>query len=116
MPKYRVLCRTLMGLTTAWCVVSVFLMVFQCTPIPAFWDKSLLLQPGASCHPDIYGPAAAIGNIATDFILLLLPLPIILHLNLQPRQKWMIFGMFLTQFDNGLVGMPATNGNTKRNL
>lgn len=93
-PKYRLFCRVIMGFTTAWCIVSIFLMVFQCMPIPAFWDKSILSQPGTSCHPEIYGPVAAIGNIVTDFILLLIPVPVIVHLNLQPGQKWLVFGMW----------------------
>lgn len=116
LPKYRVFCRAIMGLTTAWCIVSVFLMVFQCNPIPAFWDKTILFQPGASCHPEIYGPAATIGNIVTDFILLLLPIPVILRLKLHPGQKWLISGTYLPSSAQGPLLCRLLTQIPKRNL
>ncbi|KAK2028654.1 hypothetical protein LX32DRAFT_719928 [Colletotrichum zoysiae] len=79
----------------AWSVTQVPLMIFTCTPIAKFWDTSL---PGTCLprDPSLYANAA--GNIVTDILVLVLPLPIISSLKLRPGQKYVLLGIFCLGF------------------
>ncbi|KAH7394663.1 hypothetical protein BKA66DRAFT_598731 [Pyrenochaeta sp. MPI-SDFR-AT-0127] len=61
---------------TCWGLSQVLMFVFTCQPISAFWDRTT--TPDVRCIPNTpswYINAA--GNIATDIIIFVLPLPII---------------------------------------
>ncbi|KAI9673626.1 MAG: hypothetical protein M1817_002263 [Caeruleum heppii] len=75
-------------------VSTTLVDIFNCTPIKASWDKTL---PNARCvdPPTLYMATAGI-NVATDIIILLIPLPLIWHLRIHNRQKaalTLIFGV-----------------------
>ncbi|KAH7008820.1 hypothetical protein EDB80DRAFT_717523 [Ilyonectria destructans] len=78
-----------------WSLSQIFLQAFTCTPVKAFWDKTV----SGSCipsNPTWYINAA--GNIVTDVLILILPLPIILKLKLGRRQKYILMSILCLGF------------------
>lgn len=78
-----------------WSVSQIFVGIFICWPIRGFWDKTI----DAECipnQPQWYINAA--GNIISDLIVLLLPLPVIKSLRLPRAQKFILAGIFSLGF------------------
>ncbi|KAH8669517.1 hypothetical protein BGZ60DRAFT_538235 [Tricladium varicosporioides] len=66
--------------------------IFQCTPIPYFWNRTI---KGGHCIDSAafwYGHAA--WNTAVDILILILPIPVIRSLQMGNRQKWAVAGVF----------------------
>ena len=81
------------AIVVSWSVSQVFVQIFICTPVSAFWEG------GGKCIPNIpqwYINAG--GNILTDIMILLLPLPIIWQLKLVKGQKFILVGIFCLGF------------------
>ncbi|KAJ5819101.1 hypothetical protein N7474_004692 [Penicillium riverlandense] len=57
-----------------WTFVSLFVGIFQCSPIQRYWNK---LIPGHCIDGLLYFRAIAGTNLVTDFYVLVLPLPIL---------------------------------------
>jgi hypothetical protein len=80
-----------------YCFVAWGTVIFLCLPIPAFWDADLRKLPTTKCY-DIRA-FTKIGlmntgiNIASDVILATLPIPIILKLQINRRQKVALIGV-----------------------
>jgi hypothetical protein len=70
-----------------------FSLLFACKPIAASWDP--LLLPTAICinRGGIYIAQAVIG-IVTDVLLLALPIPTVLKLQMPNKQKFGLVGIF----------------------
>jgi hypothetical protein len=73
----------------AWIIVTGFAFtiatVFQCTPIAAFWDKTI---PGARCFKnEPWWISYATVQITTDFMLLAMPFRQILNLSMGRAEK-----------------------------
>ncbi|KAK8012084.1 short chain dehydrogenase/reductase [Apiospora arundinis] len=78
-----------------WTLSQLCLHIFQCHPISGFWQPG----PGAKCLPRLPGwYSNAAGNIVTDVLILLLPLPMIRALNLPRAQKLGLIGIFCLGF------------------
>ncbi|KAK4450156.1 hypothetical protein QBC34DRAFT_461346 [Podospora aff. communis PSN243] len=88
---------TLWGLCflVAWAVALAFLLTLICQPVAAFWDPSI----GGKCleASTIWYIMAAV-NIASDFAILTLPMPVIKSLQLPQRQKVMLIAVFCLGF------------------
>jgi rhodopsin domain-containing protein len=70
--KGRVLAYIVIGLVILnWAVFSIT-SIFQCRPIAYWWDKTI--QGGVCFNLRIYNPAMCVPNIATDVVVLLLPI------------------------------------------
>ncbi|KAM6525676.1 hypothetical protein FALCPG4_011214 [Fusarium falciforme] len=79
----------------SWAVSQVLLGIFVCQPIHGFWDKTV----DAKCipnQPQWYINAA--GNIVTDVMVFLLPIPAIRSLRLPRTQKFILAGIFSLGF------------------
>jgi rhodopsin domain-containing protein len=79
----------------AWGVSQLLIAFMMCRPIQGFWDKTV----SAKCipqYPQFYINAA--GNIATDIAVFCLPFPVISHLKLAKRQKYLLLGVFSLGF------------------
>jgi len=66
--------------------------MFQCTPIPYFWNKTIA---GGHCVDTAafwYGHAA--WNTAADVLVILLPIPVIRSLQMGRSQKLAVMGVF----------------------
>jgi hypothetical protein len=80
-------------LCTASLVGIWFSVLFACKPIAAGWD--VRMSVGATCinRPPIYITQAAFGCI-TDVMLLVLPIPTVIGLQMSTRQKLGLVGLF----------------------
>ncbi|KAM5357349.1 hypothetical protein ACJZ2D_016360 [Fusarium nematophilum] len=78
-----------------WALSQVLVGIFICWPVQGFWDKTL----DARCisnQPQWYINAA--GNILTDVMVFLLPIPAIRSLRLPRNQKFILAGIFSLGF------------------
>ena len=76
----------------AWLVAVVFTQIFSCTPVEGSW------KPTTARHcidSIIFYEAVAISNVLLDFMLLLLPIPVVWKLNMSMRRKAQVCGIFL---------------------
>lgn len=70
-------------------------VVTFCVPLQAFWDFSI---KGAYCHPKSVFWANTYMHIIVDFLIYLLPMPIILRVQFPRRQKVLLFVLFAFGF------------------
>ncbi|KAL8966517.1 MAG: hypothetical protein Q9197_005932, partial [Variospora fuerteventurae] len=81
-----------LALTVSYVVVLSLTILLQCSPVPAFWDPSIT---GRKC---VQGTklylANAILNVIFDFMVLLVPVPMLLKLQVPTRQKLVIGALF----------------------
>ncbi|KAF4445629.1 integral membrane protein [Fusarium austroafricanum] len=91
---------TLLGLVTAWCIAVLGVIIFQCSPPRALWER---FDPVSPMPPDefvcdidankfFYGNS--IPSIITDIFIILLPLPSIIKLQLPILQKVAVVFIF----------------------
>ncbi|KAK7906407.1 hypothetical protein PG985_016413 [Apiospora marii] len=74
-----------------WCTSQMVIVIFQCQPISGFWSPT----PNTVCVPSFPGLyISAAGNIATDLMIVILPLPMIRRLHLAPAQKAVLSFVF----------------------
>jgi hypothetical protein len=78
------------AVVVAYTLWTVFASIFACVPVSAFWTREK-----ASCINQyaMWFTNAAI-NIATDFLIILLPIPVIKNLNLGRRQRIGLIAIF----------------------
>lgn len=75
-----------------WTFITV---MTACVPLHAFWDRTI---PGSQCRPLVYWYANTGLHIATDVLLYVLPLPVIVNLQVKLRQKVVLYGVFALGF------------------
>ncbi len=84
---------TLIGLVfeVCWAITITFLLTLICIPVSSFWDITI----EGRCLPQltIWYLNAWI-NLATDFMVFTMPLPLISKLQLRKPQKIMLLGVF----------------------
>lgn len=79
-------------LSHLWVVATV---VTTCIPLDAFWDPTV--KP-TYCHPQQVWWANTGLNIATDFLIFVIPLPVIWQLQMPARQKILLLVLFALGF------------------
>ncbi|KAL2280840.1 hypothetical protein FJTKL_12158 [Diaporthe vaccinii] len=89
---FRSIGRALIGIVTAYMIAAFFAAVFQCTPVENAWDKSIA---GSCISIEKNWYANAGFSIATDVIILLLPIKPILSLKLPVGDKIAVLGVFI---------------------
>ncbi|KAI8940635.1 hypothetical protein NX059_001906 [Plenodomus lindquistii] len=66
---------------------------FECTPVSAFWDKSI---PGAKCIPTLnIQLASVVPSVVLDLVALVMPLPIIWKMHLSHGRKALLLVTFV---------------------
>ncbi|KAK3359581.1 hypothetical protein B0T25DRAFT_621071 [Lasiosphaeria hispida] len=75
----------------AWAFTLAFLLTLTCMPVAAFWDSSV--KGRCLDSPTIWYIMAGV-NLATDFAILIMPMPAIKSLQLPRRQKFMLIAIF----------------------
>ena len=93
--RMRTICVAAMVIIGCWGLSQILVQIFVCNPIEGAWDKSV----EAKCIPNFpqwYINAG--GNIITDIVILILPLPVIGKLNLERPQKWILLFIFCLGF------------------
>ncbi|KAK3393540.1 hypothetical protein B0H63DRAFT_505413 [Podospora didyma] len=85
-----------LALVAMWSISQLLVVIFSCTPIEKFWLGDSV--PG-TCIPNLpFWYINAAGNIATDVVVFVLPLPALSRLNLRMTQKLMLLGIFSLGF------------------
>ncbi|KAF7854217.1 hypothetical protein EAF04_010514 [Stromatinia cepivora] len=84
-PFYRMVTYTVIYIIVVSSTILFMMMLFQCTPVNYFWDKTI---PG-ECHLNIEKLFlyASLPNIITDILMLMLPLPFVFRLNMTKKMK-----------------------------
>lgn len=72
-----------------WAVLGT---IFTCYPVSKYWDFTV--QGGVCLDRNAITYANAGINIATDLILLAIPIPLLKNLQLPRRQKFILMGVF----------------------
>lgn len=74
-----------------WCIAINFLALFTCVPVQKAWNRT---TPGhcLDTHQTFLG--ATISNILVDFIILILPMPMLWQLHIETRRKFGLVGVF----------------------
>lgn len=88
---FRICCYVLLGIVTAYAIASTLVSIFQCSPITGAWDKST--HPTCvSLTQNWYANAGY--SIATDVLILLLPMQPIWASKLPLSQKRALMFVF----------------------
>ncbi|KAK4152519.1 hypothetical protein C8A00DRAFT_16162 [Chaetomidium leptoderma] len=78
-----------------WSISQLLVVIFTCTPIHKFW----LPETPGTCIPNLpFWYINAAGNIVTDVVVFVLPLPALSRLNLRKGQKLGLIGVFSLGF------------------
>ncbi|KAF2225704.1 hypothetical protein BDZ85DRAFT_294173 [Elsinoe ampelina] len=94
--RFRKACNILMIVVAAWIVAALFSTVFQCTPVPYAYDKRI--NGGHCINLSASWYANATFNIISDFVITLLPMPVVSKLQMKTREKLMLCGLFALGF------------------
>jgi rhodopsin domain-containing protein len=92
--KGRIFAYITIGLVILNWVVFSITSIFQCRPIAYWWDRTI--QGGVCFNVRIYYSAICVPNIATDVIVLLLPISSLIKLKLPLLKKIALCFIFLT--------------------
>lgn len=85
-----------------WCVgafilcytiIGILVCIFECQPIEVAWEPS---TKGRCIHLSIATMFMACMNFITDFVTLLLPMPLLWRLQISKERKLQLIGIFLT--------------------
>ncbi|QMW36065.1 hypothetical protein G4B84_011594 [Aspergillus flavus NRRL3357] len=76
----------------SWCLAVFITVLLQCRPIALNWNKTL---EGTCIDPKQFFFGNAISNLLIDVVILALPIPMVLQLQLRLSQKLTILGIFL---------------------
>jgi hypothetical protein len=92
-PRIKLTYAIIMAVIVLWCISQILVAAFTCIPLAGLWDPTIK----AVCNP--IGPDAqfymgSIGNIITDVVILVLPIPIVWNLNLRKAQKTVLYVVF----------------------
>ena len=74
-----------------WGITYEFINIFQCVPIRSLWDPTV---KGRCLNYGSTSLSASLLNVATDFVILALPLPLIWKLQIAKDKKWALTGTF----------------------
>jgi hypothetical protein len=70
-----------------------FAAVFQCSPVQYTWDKTIV---GGSCfNQQAFYRYVSLPNILTDFVILIMPMPVVWKLQTRLTHKVALTGVFL---------------------
>jgi hypothetical protein len=90
---FRYICYTLMSIVSLYWLSTFVRMFLMCRPFAALWDLTLAAEAECIDLPAAYLSVSII-NLVLDFALVLLPMPILWHLQLETRKKIMLIGIF----------------------
>lgn len=93
---FRYLCFTMMGFVISYCVIFFFIEAFNCNPVAKVWH-GLTYVGKYSCFDNSMVEFVIGGfNISTDFVILVMPVPLILGLQLDLKHKLGLLVVFAT--------------------
>ncbi|KAH8671660.1 hypothetical protein BX600DRAFT_434758 [Xylariales sp. PMI_506] len=95
--RLRLIYAGIMSVVVIWTTGQILFVILSCNPISVIWNPT---EP-ATCTPlslqqQIW--MASIGNVITDVVILVLPIPVVWALKLSMAQKWALVGLFSLGF------------------
>lgn len=87
----RIVCWILTVITSILAAVNIFVIAFQCNPRSKAWNP---VEPGFCTDIEAHFIWGTFPNFVTDFVMLLLPLPVVYRLHAPLRVKIGIFATF----------------------
>lgn len=90
---FQIIGRIAMGITAAWTIAFFFTSLFQCIPVTAIVEAYYSREKCVNINQ--FYNAGCITDIIVDFLILILPIPMVLRLQLSFRQRLAILGIFL---------------------
>ncbi|KAL8761207.1 MAG: hypothetical protein Q9184_002655, partial [Pyrenodesmia sp. 2 TL-2023] len=85
--SFRYLCYGMMVIVISYCVTFFFIIAFNCNPVQKTWHTLTYRGPGKCLARTVIQFVIGGFNIATDFLILIMPIPIILHLKMDSKRK-----------------------------
>ena len=89
---FQTQCWIAISIVISWTIASLAATIFQCSPIEGAWNTTV--HPTCINTSNFWMDYAVI-NILTDAVVLSLPIPEVLRLNLNVRQKITLCAVFL---------------------
>ncbi|KAI2462840.1 hypothetical protein F4781DRAFT_418771 [Annulohypoxylon bovei var. microspora] len=91
--RFKKSCYAMMVFVLAWGIAVIFTTIFQCTPIPAAWDKTI---PAFKCfNLAAFIIGSNVPNILADTMIIALPIPMLWNLKLSLLRKLGLIALFL---------------------
>lgn len=90
-PRFQIWCKTFIAIIVAYTIATVVACLFVCTPPVKFWKPQ---TPGYCINTIASWFSNAAINIVTDFMIVILPMPVVNRLQLKKKQKWLLMGVF----------------------
>ncbi|KFY32704.1 hypothetical protein V495_08825 [Pseudogymnoascus sp. VKM F-4514 (FW-929)] len=90
--KFRIICWALIVHISAGIIALSFTTIFQCTPVKYSWDKTV---PGSCINIKAFWYGQSGWNTLMDVIVLILPIPVIVKLQMNRRAKLGLLAVFL---------------------
>jgi hypothetical protein len=92
---FRIAAWIMIILTAGWTVAFFFAIIFQCTPVSAFWEQ-FDFQHAKYCLPTVpFYEATTYTDIFFDVLILAMPIPMVWRLHLPLNQKIAVMFTFL---------------------
>ena len=85
-----------MGVVFSYCVIFFFIEAFNCNPVEKVWHSLTYTGPFTCFDNSMVEFVIGGFNIATDVIILLLPIPMVLSLQMDPKRKLGLLVVFGT--------------------
>lgn len=77
---------------TLWSLSQTIVLCLICVPLEAVWDPSV--EGKCLSHQTQMWYVNGVMHIVLDFVIIIMPLPIVWNLNLPRSQKWLLSGIF----------------------
>lgn len=91
----RHICLAVLFIVGSWCFSQLMVAILNCIPVATLWDNSI---EGHCVDMKTAWYVNAGGNIVTDIMVFILPLPVFYQLQLPKRQKLFLLGVFCLGF------------------
>lgn len=79
----------------SWTLAFTFITIFQCHPVQYYWEETTFQAAPRCISPITLIEAQVVTDLVIDFLILVLPIPIIWNLKLPIKQRLSIVGIFL---------------------
>ena len=91
--RFRWALFVVIGIWTLYSWADTFIVIFQCNPVQKTWTPT---EPGHCLDLIKLGVAAGYINILTDFMIIILPIPIVISLQLSTKTRLAVIAIFTT--------------------
>ena len=89
--SFRIAILVVGAFVVTWCIVILFLSIFQTNPIDGIWYST---KPQTHVNYSKYLLGLAIPNVITDFVILVMPITMVWQLQISVRRKIGLCGVF----------------------